>query len=338
MQRVVFTALLSTSWLICTERRSAQWNSQGPTDGATRPADLLVKGAAVRPLAIDITIWSRLGAGMDPLDLVIERKMQRGRLACSRAGWRLLVWAADTFGAIHPSARPLVNKLIRLLKARFPWKDAKIVAAEVWSALSAAVVARAADQLCRHSESLVRFPVDEEEQDDVEDSADECSNTEGELRGTQAMGESGHDLEPDESWDGDADEVSSRGPHALGNVLVQPGCDLLEQNAPVDTSLASPAPNAMLPATQDEDAPEPCQLCVKLPSGAPLPCTPDLSKTAGELKAAVLVHCGHPASALDAFGLALGYEVLADGASLRAGDVRAGDTLTLFARSPQQPG
>ena len=80
---------------------------------------------------------------------------------------------------------------------------------------------------------------------------------------------------------------------------------------------------------------------MKLPSGAPLPCTADLSKTAGELKAAVLAHCGHPASALDAFGLALGYEALADGTSLRSGDVRAGDTLTLFARclgSPQQPG
>ncbi len=98
-----------------------------------------------------MTIWTRLLGTCDPLDAVINRKLANGKAACEKEGWRLKIWAADSYGALHPSARPLVGKLIKLLQARLPWKAPELVASEVWSALSAAVLARPASQLSRHA-------------------------------------------------------------------------------------------------------------------------------------------------------------------------------------------
>ena len=65
------------------------------------------------------------------------------------------MWAGDTYGAAHPIARKLTGKLISLLRDAFPGKSKELVQNEVWSALSAALVARAAAQLCRHMDDEV---------------------------------------------------------------------------------------------------------------------------------------------------------------------------------------
>ena len=122
---------------------------QGPAGSAKRPADLLVTGAGVRPLALDVTVWTRLPGATDTLDAVVNRKLERGKAECNAAGWRLRIWAADTYGAVHPATRPLLGKLISLLRAQSPWKDPGLISQEVWSALSAAILTRAASQHCR---------------------------------------------------------------------------------------------------------------------------------------------------------------------------------------------
>ena len=71
---------------------------------------------------------------------------------------------------------------------------------------------------------------------------------------------------------------------------------------------------------------------MRILSGAALPCTADRDKPAGELKAAVLHHCGLPPETADAFGLSLGFAALHDAAPLRQGDVHEGDALTLNAK------
>lgn len=128
---------------------------QGPDCSRKRPADILVRGCNPLPLALDVTIWTRLLASLDVLDAVVARKLAAGKAACEEEGWRLRVWAADTYGALHPSTRPMVNKLISMLKSQLPWKSPEQVSQEVWTAISAAVVSRAAVQLVRHSEKPV---------------------------------------------------------------------------------------------------------------------------------------------------------------------------------------
>ena len=147
-----------------------------------RPADLLVTGAGAGLLALDVTIWTRLLGVADVLDAVVNRKLERGKADCDAAGWRLRVWAADTFGAVHPATRPLVGKLISLLRAQTPWKDPDLVSQEVWSALSAAILARAASQHCRLATTAALQPgtaFDVLDDDSDEEGADDAEPVHG---------------------------------------------------------------------------------------------------------------------------------------------------------------
>ena len=65
-----------------------------------------MKCVRVRPLALDITIWTRRGDADDPLDAVVTKKLARGKEQCGTEGLRLQVWAADTYGALHPGTLP----------------------------------------------------------------------------------------------------------------------------------------------------------------------------------------------------------------------------------------
>ena len=51
---------------------------QVPAGSAKRPADLLITGAGARPLALDVTVWTRLSGANDVLDAVVNRKLERG--------------------------------------------------------------------------------------------------------------------------------------------------------------------------------------------------------------------------------------------------------------------
>ena len=54
----------------------------------------------------------------------------------------------------------------------------------------------------------------------------------------------------------------------------------------------------------------------------------------GQLKARVLAGAGIPAGEYSKFGLALGFECLPDDRTVGSTDLRQGDTVTLFLRSP----
>ncbi len=141
--------------------------------------------------------------------------------------------------------------------------------------------------------------------------------------------------------------LESLPPDGEGNVAVDldPEPSLMQQAAPAfDAFLARPddEPQQAQPVELDPEPqhaqpveldPEPILITIQLPSGSALPWTADAHKPAGELKAAVAVHCGHPPEMASSFGLALGYAVLSDAVSLHLGDVRSGDTLSLFHRS-----
>ena len=205
---------------------------QGPAGSAKRPADLLITGAGARPLALDVTVWTRLSDANDVLDAVVNRKLERGKAECTAAGWRLRIWAADTYGAVHPATRPLVGKLISLLRVQSPWKDPDLISQEVWSALSAAILARAASQHCR----LTTFTALRQGSaaPDAGDVSDEDSH--------------GVDVDDAEPVPGagkavsmDTDGLPSSG-EVLGNINPQP--DLLDNEANPDPMDADPWPES----------------------------------------------------------------------------------------------
>ena len=142
----------------------------------------------------------------------------------------------------------------------------------------------------------------------------------------------------------------------LGNASIQPDlrqadpspCSQAQRNQPANEratrTAADPEPEVTRSLQVQPGAAMPvngkgtladttARLSVRLPSGSVLPCVADLGRSAGELKVAVLVHCGHPPGTATSCGLALGFAALDDAATLQAGDVQDGDVLTLFPRS-----
>jgi len=121
-----------------------------------RPADLLVCGVSPRPLAIDVTVWSRFADGTDPLDKVVADKVTTSAAICKREGWAFRPWAADVYGAVHPVARLMVSKVARLVNQQRPLAQcgSSPPGHLVWRAVSAAVIARAASQHLRHALAL----------------------------------------------------------------------------------------------------------------------------------------------------------------------------------------
>ena len=127
---------------------------QGPDDRPERPADILVTGLLPRPLAIDVTEWSRPSDGADPLDGAVNRKVANQKAMCQQQGWSFRVWAADVYGAMHPTARRMVTRLAGLIESRYATAVPGQGRQRVWRSISAAVVARAASQLVRHAVAL----------------------------------------------------------------------------------------------------------------------------------------------------------------------------------------
>ena len=58
---------------------------------------------------------TRLSETAHHLDVVVAQKMAHGKTDCEADGWRLRVWAADIYGALHPATFPLVIKVSNLL-------------------------------------------------------------------------------------------------------------------------------------------------------------------------------------------------------------------------------
>ena len=124
---------------------------QSPEGTLERPADILVKGFLPRPLAIDTTIWSRTRFPSDPLDAVVAAKTAHHKILCKKEGWTVRICAADVYGFLHPQASQLVNKLAKRVAEKSYLGDPKLDQQAVWSAVSAAIVHRAASQLLRHA-------------------------------------------------------------------------------------------------------------------------------------------------------------------------------------------
>ena len=127
---------------------------QGPDDRPNRPADILVTGLFPRPLAIDVTEWSRPTDGPDPLDGAVTRKVTNQKAMCQQQGWMFRVWATDVYGAMHPTARRMVARLAGLIESRCVTAVPGQGRQRVWRSISAAVVARAASQLVRYAAVL----------------------------------------------------------------------------------------------------------------------------------------------------------------------------------------
>ena len=123
-----------------------------------RPADLLVSSWHGRPLAVDFTIItptrlsaSHLSSVTTLMDQAAESKNKRSLALCESAGWSFSPFVADTFGAIRCDARAFITRVIKRHTSRFaPMTDTDVGAA-TWSAITSAVVARAAMQLGRLS-------------------------------------------------------------------------------------------------------------------------------------------------------------------------------------------
>ena len=65
---------------------TVDYEQSTPFNSQRRPADLLVRGLTAKPMAIDVTIWSRTVANNDPLDKEIECKVMASAGNCRLAG------------------------------------------------------------------------------------------------------------------------------------------------------------------------------------------------------------------------------------------------------------
>ena len=74
-----------------------------------------------------------------------------GLQLCHEAGWTLLPFVADTFGALRYDTRRFIASVITRRAHRFAPLTAQEAARTIWSSLSAAALLRAAGQLARHT-------------------------------------------------------------------------------------------------------------------------------------------------------------------------------------------
>ena len=210
---------------------------------------------------------------------------------------------------------------------------------EVWSALSAAVVVRAASQLSRDAVIDDFFS---ETDTSGSDDDDETMETTEELQSAQSKVEK---------------EL------ALGTVLLQPDQPASPKTVAVNLSVlpSDQRPSAEVemsqlvepnksrpPADSNDDerqetSTEPMQgvelgpgdldVLVKLPSGSMLPFRASSCALLRDWKHRILSHCGLHGAAEANFGLALGFAVLDEGRSAISNDLSVGDVITLFERS-----
>ena len=121
-----------------------------------RPADLLLSSWRGRTVALDFTIVTPIRASAVSkttttstttlMDQAAEQKLKKSQDACRAAGWVFQPFVADTFGALRSDARSFVTRFIKNYHHRIAPNNAEAGKA-VWSAISGAVVSRAAQQL-----------------------------------------------------------------------------------------------------------------------------------------------------------------------------------------------
>ena len=119
-----------------------------------RPADVLVASWKGRPLAIDVTVVTPTcpsAIALSPpegptalLDHAAARKVTKYSVPCRAAGWDFRPFAADAYGATRADARELVRDIIKLSTARGKIYPDSLSGNQVWGAISAAAVSRAA--------------------------------------------------------------------------------------------------------------------------------------------------------------------------------------------------
>jgi len=127
-----------------------------PSNHALRPADILIHNwKEGKPLALDFTVSTpSLNADSDPelkiaasmLDQACQKKVRHYRQACERDGWLFQPFAADVFGAIHPTARKIAEAIIQRFEEKHTECKTYPFATFVWRALTSASVMRAATQ------------------------------------------------------------------------------------------------------------------------------------------------------------------------------------------------
>ena len=268
-----------------------------------RPADLLVFGLFPRPLALDVTVWSRHSDGADTLDVVVQRKNAAAKTKCNRQGWTFQPFAADVYGALHPNARRLISRLAGILQRSAT--DANL-SLHVWMSLSAAVVSRAAGQLARHSAFLANS----------EDFPEQPSDTLG-IPSDSVVGQPGVTGEGEEASDDDEQEEA----------IAQATAAAAVPDDPIDVGEE--------PTVQPCSAADVIRLLVRLPSGSCLPATATFDDTVEALLHRVLERCGLPGPQWPNVGLALGHVGLDPHSSLRMSDLRDGDRVDLYVRGSE---
>ena len=96
--------------------------------------------------ALNETPGSEIRVAASLLDLACAAKVRRYRTACERDGWSFQPFAADVFGALHPTARRIVEVVISKYERQHPPSPLFPFATFVWRAPSTASVLRAAHQ------------------------------------------------------------------------------------------------------------------------------------------------------------------------------------------------
>ena len=84
------------------------------------------------------------------LDQAALGKMRKNMDACIEAGWTAMPFVVDTFGAIRVDARQLISQFIWKKGIHFFPLTQAVAGRAIWSAVTAAAVARAAKEICRH--------------------------------------------------------------------------------------------------------------------------------------------------------------------------------------------
>ena len=124
--------------------------------GRNRPADLLLRSVAARPLAIDVTVSHPLRSsassavrdGRSSAAGEGERaKVAQSRGPCTAAGWDFCPFGVDTTGGLGPSARQLCRRLAKALATR-AGADSATLSESVGIQISLALAKGRGEMLC----------------------------------------------------------------------------------------------------------------------------------------------------------------------------------------------
>ena len=130
---------------------------QNLPNSAERPADILVSSWGGRTIALDFTIVTPSRASSTTsstsnttlMDQAAAQKQNKSQLACEAAGWVFQPFVADTYGALRTNARSFISHFIQKNHHKFYPLDEADAGRAIWSTVSAAIISRAAQQLCK---------------------------------------------------------------------------------------------------------------------------------------------------------------------------------------------